>query len=62
MGQAAASRKASEAKMVVLGDPERSVLQYVSTGSAQNRHLQPGMGRISTHPSRLMTLLKLAST
>jgi len=33
-----------EPKMVVLGDPERSVLWYVSTGSAQNHHLQAAMG------------------
>jgi hypothetical protein len=30
--------------MVLLRDPERSVLSDVSTGSPQKRHLQAGMG------------------
>jgi hypothetical protein len=30
--------------MVVFRDPERSVLNAVSTGSAGNRHLQADMG------------------
>jgi len=29
--------------MVVFGDPERSVLKYVSTGSAECRHLQAAL-------------------
>jgi hypothetical protein len=29
-----------EPKVVVFCDPERSVLKYVSTGSAEKRHLQ----------------------
>ncbi|MGH6633890.1 MAG: hypothetical protein ACREB0_11045, partial [Sphingopyxis sp.] len=36
-----------EPKMVISRDPERSVLLYVSTGSAGNHHLQAAMGRIS---------------
>jgi len=34
--------------MVMVRDPERSILQYVSTGSAEHRHLQATMGRRST--------------
>jgi hypothetical protein len=34
----------TEPKMASLREPERSVLQYVSTGSAQDRRLQAGMG------------------
>ena len=30
--------------MVIFRDPERSVLKYLSTGSAGKRHLQAGMG------------------
>jgi len=35
-----------ESKMVVRRDPERSVHQYVSTGSATKRHLQAALAEI----------------
>src|SRR5688572_6862376 len=34
-------------------EPERSVLRYVSTGSAENWHLQPDLTRISTLAHRM---------
>ena len=39
--------------MVVFRDPERSVVCYVSTGSAGNHHLQAGMNGVAIGPSVL---------
>src|SRR5689334_5280613 len=39
----------AEPKMGGFREPERSVLQYVSTGSVGSRHLQAGITWISTH-------------
>jgi hypothetical protein len=38
----------TEPKMAISREPERSVHRYVSTGSAGNRHLQAGMGGMTT--------------